>query len=387
MSTDPAARPLTTSLAQELASEIGAIIDLHVLITDHDGVVIGSGDQSRLGSLHTPSLEVLRTLEPNTTTAEQARALRPIRPGITWPIVIAGDAVGTVGLTGAPNSVRRFGLIVQRQIEILLRESELQRSRLVREQALRDLVRDVAFFDADTVAPEALTSRAGELGIDMRLPRLAIVLDPTAASESAQGPSPLRLVRDTFTGPQDVVAELTPGRIAVLHHLRDDDPEVLCARLVDMVRQRYGYQVWAGVGELAHDVTGLHHSYQDASAAARLGPTVGSHTRVNPITRLRIHQLLDATGHQARSHFVEALLGELRDAPGWPETRRTLMAWVTSGFNLVRAAERLHIHRNTLIYRLDKVSQLSGQQVRDPAAGVAVFLACVLDQMDVIRPV
>lgn len=385
MQSDSSTHPLTPALAQEIATEIGAIIGLHVLITDDAGVIIGSGDAGRLGALHSPSIDVMATREPATTTARQARALPTVKAGITWPIIIAGKAVGTVGLTGSPGTVRRFGLIVQRQIEILIRESEVLHSRLVREQALRDLVRDVAFFDADAMVPAALMSRAAELGVDLRLPRMAIVVDLPPSVRSTREPSLPRLVREVFDSPQDVVTELTAGRAAVLHHMRED-PETACVRLVELVRRWYGSPVWVGIGQPAGDVTGLHESYQDASAAARLGPTHGAPNCVFPIGRLRVHQLLDSTGHRARARFVESLVGPLRGQPGWPETRRTLVAWASSGFNLVHAAERLHIHRNTLIYRLDKISQECGQQVRDPFTGVALFLACLLDQAAVERP-
>jgi carbohydrate diacid regulator len=54
------------------------------------------------------------------------------------------------------------------------------------------------------------------------------------------------------------------------------------------------------------------------------------------------------------------VLGLLHDRPDWPALRQTLVAWAEGGFNLLRAAERLHVHRNTLLYRLDKIEQLFG---------------------------
>jgi carbohydrate diacid regulator len=378
--TDPMMHSLPPALAQEIATDLGVTVGLHVLITDREGVIIGSGDPRRVGQLHSPSLEVMATLEPETTTAQQARVMR-VRPGITWPVVIAGEAVGTVGLTGSPRTVYRFGLIVQRQIEILVRESELLRSKLVREQALRELVRDIAFFDADTITPATLTSHAAELGVDLRLPRVAIVIDHPA---SISAPAMLRLAREVFNGPQDLVAELSPARITVLHRLRDD-PETAGNRLVEQARVRHDSPVWIGIGEVADDVARLHGSYQDASAAARLGPTATSTSHVFPIGRLRVHQLLDSTGRQAQTRFVGSLLGELPAATNWPEARATLIAWAESGFNLVRAAELLHIHRNTLLYRLDKLSQHCGQPVREPGNGIALYLACLVDQGSVGR--
>ncbi len=51
---------LTPALAQEIAGDTSAIIGLNIIITDADGIVIGGGDQSRVGTFHEASVEVVR---------------------------------------------------------------------------------------------------------------------------------------------------------------------------------------------------------------------------------------------------------------------------------------------------------------------------------------
>ncbi|WP_246531115.1 helix-turn-helix domain-containing protein [Streptomyces bathyalis] len=83
-----------------------------------------------------------------------------------------------------------------------------------------------------------------------------------------------------------------------------------------------------------------------------------------------------------RSEFGTDRQGELLDQPARPTLRATLTGWAESGFSLVRAAEQLPVHRNTLIYRLEKISRLSGADVRDPKRALATYLACVTDLVD-----
>ncbi|SDZ17364.1 carbohydrate diacid regulator [Amycolatopsis xylanica] len=358
---------LTPELAQEIASDTTSIIGLNVLITDREAVVIGSGDLSRVGSVHEASVRVLETLEPATHTADQARLLRGVKPGITLPIVLDGTAVGTVGLTGTPRRVERFGQVVRRQTEILLRESVLVRSRLLRERALEDLLRDIAFFDAAIVEPAAIAGRAVELGLDIRLPRTAVVIEISGTPET----SPIRTVREVFGDPQDAVAEMTASRFAVLHRGSAETP---CARAVELLAERNGLRARAGFGLPATTVAGLHESYLDAVAAVRLGRT----GRVSAIADLRVEQLLAAAPQLARQRFTATVLGALRSDPA---LRATVVAWCESGFNLVRAAGALHIHRNTLLNRLDKISKLTGRPVRTPAEGIALYLACVTSKL------
>ncbi|HKT01047.1 MAG TPA: sugar diacid recognition domain-containing protein [Rugosimonospora sp.] len=392
---------LTSALAQEIAGDTTDIIGLNVLITDRDGMVIGSGDRSRVGTFHEASVDVMRTLRPATHTAAQARALRGVRPGITLPIVFGDSALGTVGITGTPDQVRRFGLVVKRQTEILLRESLLLRSRLLRERALEDLVRDIAYFDAGVVEPDLVGYRAGELGYDLSVPRVAVVVElagPPERDEPADGSGArhalLHTLRTAFPGGRDVVAAMSSDRFVVLHRLAPAIPpdghgeavRRLCRQAVDEIARRHGLVAAAGIGDAATTVAGLHDSYQDASAALRLGERLAgpgdSEPRLSSIDSLRIHQLLAAAGQRPRTRLAQALTTELRAQPDWRVLRETVLAWCEHGFNLVHAAAALHIHRNTLVYRLNKVAQLTGRSGRDHRATLALYLACLTDQID-----
>ena len=394
---------LTSALAQEIAGDTSEIIGFNVLITDRSGTVIGSGDRSRVGTFHEASVDVINTIRPATHNAAQARNLRGVRPGITLPIVLDETALGTVGITGSPAQVRRFGLVVKRQTEILLRESVLLRSRLLRERALEDLVRDIAYFDPDVVEPDLIAHRAGELGYDLNWPRVAVVVDLVAApdhgetgggDESTARLGLLQTMHAIFTGTQDIVAAMPSDRFVVLHRVPASYPNdeqnnalhALCRKAVEDIGRRHGVTAAAGIGGGASTVIELHDSYQDASIALRLGARLISRDDTRPnissIDNLRIYQVLAAAGHRPRARLVAAMTAKLKAQPDWSLLRQTLIAWCENGFNLVHAAAALHIHRNTLVYRLDKVAQLSGRPVRDHRAALALYLACLADQLD-----
>ena len=393
---------LTPELAQEIAGDTTDIIGFNVLITDRDGIVIGSGERSRVGAFHEASIDVVRTQRSATHNAAEARQMRGVRPGITLPIIIGDTAVGTVGITGSPVQVRRFGLVVKRQTEILLQESGLLRSRLVREQAIDDLVRDIAHFSAEMGEPGLVAYRAAELGYDLGVRRIAVVVDITASTGLVADPadtveptlrlSVLGTIRAHVAGPDDIVAAMPSNRFVVLHRSRpprpaDGPPGTAglcdsCRQLVEQIGRRHGLRAAVGIGTEAATIAGLHDSYQDASTAVRLGARLPGRPAVNTIDEMRIHQLLAATGQQPRKRFVDALTTRLRAENDWPALRETVHAWCDGGFNLVRAAHALQVHRNTVIYRLKRISRLTGRPVGDHGAMVALYLACLAEQLD-----
>ncbi len=370
---------LTPSLAQEIASETTAIIGYNVMITDRDGMVLGNGDPSRVGTFHEASVEVVRTERPATHTAAQSQQLSGVRPGITLPVVLDGEVVGTVGLTGSPAQVRRFGLVVRSQTELLLRESSLLTTRLVMEKAVTDLLQDIAHHDPDIIAPEEVAAAALKLGYDLRLCRVALVTD------AERGPVVLRTLRGVFHDRQDVVGALGRSQVAVLHRLpRAGDPAAARAaadRLAAALEEHGGQQL-VGVGDPASDVAGLRDSIADAQGALRLA-SVGP---VAHIADFRLHQLLATLGVRARTRFVDAVLGPLPRQPDWPDLRATLLCWAEQGFHLVRTANVLHVHRNTLVYRLRKIERITGRDLRDHRYAAAVHVACLMRERAVPPP-
>lgn len=389
---------LTPSLAQEVAAETAAVTSLGILITDTRGIVIGSSDPARVGTFHEASVEVVRSRQSASHTAEQAHALEGVRPGMTLPIMVDGEAVGTVGITGAPARVRRFGPVVRRHTEILLRESVSLRTHLLRERAVEDLVAEIGAADPGLSNARLVLARARELGYQLETWRVVALIEvsprPTEPSASTLDLSVMRTdlvrtVRDRFTGPQDIVAATAAGRIAVLHRLgrrptAEDERTVAaeCRRVVREIGVRHARTARAAIGGEAESVAGLRAALQDASDVLALGTRLEPAEEVYRISELRRYQLLSGVGQPARARLVDVELAALRSQSDWPELRRTLMAWCESGFNLVAAASALHVHRNTLIYRIAKIEQLSSRSLRDYPGSLTMYLACLADRLD-----
>ena len=372
---------LSGTLAQQIAGETTEAIGYNVIITDAEGMVIGSGDTSRVGSFHEASIEVMRTRESAWHNPEEARALRGVRPGITLPLVIGDEAVGTVGITGSPRQVRRFGLVVRRQTEILLEESALVRSRLMRERALEDLVNEVAAFDPELVEAELVVSSAAELGFRLLLPRCVLLFDVDGA---ATGPELLRVLRSVFHQHEDIVARRSAGRCAILapvdtRSVRNVESEA--RRAIRMAREALNLRLRVAISPPADTVEKLRDCCSDAAEALWLGARVQPADSVLRVADLRAQQALAAIGHRVRGRLVEQELGGLRSAADWLQLRATVVNWCESGFNQVAAAKALNIHRNTLLYRLDKIERLVGRSWRDHRAMLSLYIACLADQL------
>jgi carbohydrate diacid regulator len=196
-------------------------------------------------------------------------------------IVLDGAVIGTVGITGSPAQVVRLGRLVQRQTEILLRESMFQRTRLLRENRLTQLVRDIVEFDPRILDEQIIRATGVELGYDLGQQRVAVLFEVQHGPESY--PSSVRAIGEVFDARTDIVAELAAGRYVVLHHPSADDAEHLrsCVRrAAALLRERHGVVVHIGIGESGSGVAALAASCADAKDALRLaGDSAGVEIR------------------------------------------------------------------------------------------------------------
>ena len=75
------------------------------------------------------------------------------------------------------------------------------------------------------------------------------------------------------------------------------------------------------------------------------------------------------------------MLGALLASEGARELIRTLEVYFEHNTNLSQAAEALFIHRNTLIYRMERIASLTGLDLDDPETRLAMQLALHIYRM------
>lgn len=371
---------LGQALAQQIADEITDVIGHNVLITDESGVVVGSGDESRVGQFHEASIDVVRSRRTIAHSSEDVRDLIGTLPGVTIPLIIDDRVVGTIGLSGSPEEVVQFGLVVKRQTEILMQEAARIGMRMTHERATAELLREICEWHHSRLAKSQLLHRGRTLGHDLTLPRRMVLIQCGDSPQDTDPEDVVRQVEEVFTSAEDLVAPLARSVVAVAtpdarHSVMDR-----CADLVAAAQAR-GLNVRVAIGSTASGIEELNIAARDAFDALQLGPIVHPDTRIHQIEHIRLHQALSVVPIDSRTRLVEGLLSPLLSDREWTTLRATLIAWGDSAFNITKAADRLHIHRNTLIYRLDKIARVLKRSLDEPGLAVALYVTCVIDEL------
>jgi sugar diacid utilization regulator len=111
-----------------------------------------------------------------------------------------------------------------------------------------------------------------------------------------------------------------------------------------------------------------------------IGKTFHNHFHIYPTWKLYLEKLMYTIADKEKALFIDEIMKD--HGREWDEEIiQTIDYFVSSNCNVSQTAKKLYIHRNTLLYRLDKFKQITGRDVRNFEDAILVKLALLLYKM------
>ena len=136
-----------------------------------------------------------------------------------------------------------------------------------------------------------------------------------------------------------------------------------------------------GIGVACMDISDWRVSFQQAGQALEMSRRL-SEDQPLYYPDLSVYRLLMQLEHHPElKAFKSRILGPLLSQEGGGELIHTLEVFFDFHGNLTQAAEALFIHRNTLTYRLDRISEMCAIDLNNNETRLAVQLALRIHRM------
>jgi hypothetical protein len=116
----------------------------------------------------------------------------------------------------------------------------------------------------------------------------------------------------------------------------------------------------------------------EAEFALEAGKRFRGREAIHEFGKLGIAGLLYGTPANVRNQFVQEILPDEVLEALTPELRETVFAFVEHGQQVADTARAMFLHRNTLLYRLERIHELTGRDPRHPLEGWTLWLALTL---------
>ena len=381
-------RVLDKELCDKLVQSASLTIGCNVLITDETSHVLSSNDPKREGTLHEASIEVIRTKQKTYHNSAAAMRLEGTMPGMTIPLFMGEDVIGTIGITGSPQEISRYAALIQQFAQIFMSFQSQQQTTAQLDYRKQNLIREIVTFERRIRDPEDVYGLAYEVGVDLNVPRVAILVKngqeaegELSGEEKNQAAEQVKTTLSKyFPDPQDFICPQNDSEYVVLACLPDGIQDSSMENVIHSCQEMeadllsVGHGVLIGIGSMANSLEGLRLSYENASFVLRILQAKIREDTCLTIGDVMLEKLAANLPADVCEEAANTLFRTILHAPNYDEIITIIECWCRLRFQFTKTAEALHIHKSTLVYRFRRIQELYGLDLYDFDRVIALYL-------------
>lgn len=358
------AEQLDQRTAQQIVDTVKEVCGHNINFIRPDGIITASTDPERVGTYHEIGQQAARTGQTIEVTEDDS--FYGSRKGINMPFSYHGETVAVIGISGEPDEVRRFALLAQRIIQLLLRERELDTQSHDKLAQIGYVVRSLCQgqeinhdFLVDFLEKYGLPKTAKYRTISIRLnsryhPANSGMIEQKILQCIRITDSPLH----TFVYPAEYLQILEEKKWQKWSYA------------YEKLAASYGEILNVGVGS-AQILERQNLSYEHAKLAIRAG--VGPFALYD---RLDIEILLGGIPKELAESYLEKTVQDMDE-----KEKHVLRVYFEHEMSLKESAEALFIHKNTMQYQLDKIAKDTGYNPRKFRDAAALYMGLKLCEL------
>lgn len=218
----------------------------------------------------------------------------------------------------------------------------------------------------DNILPGDIYLKARELRFNNDVSRVVLLIRINAKTEI----SAFDVIQNLFPDKaKDFVININENDIALVKEIRSGidsrDLEKLARSIVDTLSSEFYTQATVGIGTAVEGIKALASSFKEAQVALEVGKVFDTEKTIISYDHLGVARLI----YQLPTTLCEMFLKEVFKKGSIEtldqETLFTIQKFFENNLNVSETSRRLFVHRNTLVYRLEKIKRLTGLDLRE----------------------
>ena len=208
-------------------------------------------------------------------------------------------------------------------------------------------------------------SRAKKLHIETDVRRVVFIIETMHDKDN----NALETIRGLFAGKsKDFITAVDEKNIILVKEVEADqsyvDMEKIANMLLDMSNSEAMTKVNIAYGTIIHDIKEVSRSYKEAKLALDVGKIFYSDKHVIAYNGLGIGRLIYQLPLPLCKMFIKEIFDGKSPDDFDEETLTTINKFFENSLNVSETSRQLYIHRNTLVYRLDKLQKTTNLDLR-----------------------
>ena len=190
---------------------------------------------------------------------------------------------------------------------------------------------------------------------------------------------------------KDFVISINETDIVLVKEIRPDteskDLEKLARSIVDTLGSEFYTHATIGIGMMVESIKDLARSFKEAQVALEVGKVFDTEKTIVSYDNLGIARLI----YQLPTTLCEMFLSEVFKRGSIEsldqETLFTIQRFFENNLNVSETSRKLFVHRNTLVYRLEKIKRLTGLDLREFDDAIVFKVALMVQKYLKANPV
>ena len=231
-------------------------------------------------------------------------------------------------------------------------------------------------------------NRAKKLHIDVESRRVVFIVETSIEKDNMA----LETVRTMFSGAKskDFITAVDEKNIIIVKELRPNDTyedlEKTGKVVLDMLNTEAMSKVRVSYGTIVSELKDVSRSYKEAKMALDVGRIFYTERNIIAYSNLGIGRLIYQLPMPLCKMFIREIFDGQMPSDFDDETIITINKFFENNLNVSETSRQLYIHRNTLVYRLDKIQKMTNLDLRTFEDAITFKMALmVVKYMDYVE--
>ncbi len=337
---------MSNRLFQGIIHQMRDVVDRTIGVIDESGAVISCSDLGRIGEVKTSNL--VSIFSSSTPVASEGFLYQAFGTHMhpEYAVFVEGEDVSAQNYIG----VLSVSLLSIKQFY----DEKYDRSNFIKNIIL------------DNILPGDIYLKARELHFNNEASRVVLLIRLTEKNDV----SVYDVIQNLFPDKtKDFVINISESDIALVKEVKSDvdskDLEKLARSISDSLSSEFYTHALVGIGTPIVGVKDLARSFKEAQVALEVGKVFDTERNIVSYDHLGIARLI----YQLPITLCEMFLKEIFKVGSIDtldqETLFTIQRFFENNLNVSETSRKLFVHRNTLVYRLEKIKKLTGLDLRE----------------------
>lgn len=333
-------------LIQNLINQIGEFMDGYIGVMDVTGLILGCSDESETGTNHPAAAEVMKDKSIFHEAHGQLFQKVFIKGRLEFIVFIANEGEQSKQLLSMlavnVSNIRNYY------------EEKFDRANFIKN------------IITDNILPGDIQLKAKELHIPLNVYRAVFLVKIEAAKEIQSH----EVIQSLFPRKaRDFVITLDDESTVLIKELKsgDDISEIdkTAKAIIDTLNTEIMVKAQIGIGSIVNSVRDIGRSFKEAQTALHIGSIFENDKTISNYNNLGIGRLIYQLPTTMCKLFLKEVFKENSLDALDQETILTIQKFFENNLNVSETSRQLYVHRNTLVYRLDKIQKITGLDLRN----------------------